>query len=122
MIEVDNITRGIAAHAKWKFYLRQAIETGRSEWTVAGVRVDDRCEFGTWLQALPPEQRLGEHWKTVSERHAEFHRAAADVLELALAGRRAEAETAIAQSSRFAEVSKQLTLAMMAWKDAGGAR
>jgi hypothetical protein len=121
VIEIDNITRGIAAHAKWKFYLRQAINTGESEWTVATARVDDRCEFGAWLHGLPAEQRLGEHFKTVSEQHAAFHRAAAEVLELALAGRRAEAEAAIADASRFAGVSRKLTLAMMAWKDAGGA-
>ena len=49
--------------------------------------------------------------------HADFHHAAAEVLELALAGRRAEAEAAIAADSRFNEVSKKLTLAMMAWKE-----
>ena len=119
MQDPAEIVHAIAAHAKWKFYLRQAITTGQSEWTVPQVRVDDQCEFGTWLRSRPPADRLDEHWKTVADRHAEFHRAAAHVLELALAGRRAEAETAIAPASRFAEVSKQLTLAMMAWKDAG---
>ncbi len=116
MIEADSIVRGIAAHAKWKYYLRQAIDTGQSEWTVPTVRVDDRCEFGKWLHALPPADQLGEHWKTVKVRHGDFHRAAAEVLGLALSGRRGEAEAAIAQGSQFAEVSKQLTLAMMAWK------
>jgi methyl-accepting chemotaxis protein len=117
MIESQNIVRGIAAHAKWKYYLRQAIKTGKSEWTVPSVRVDDQCEFGIWLGSVPAADQLREHWKTVRARHAEFHRAAADVLELALAGRREEAEAAIAPNSRFAEVSKKLTLAMMAWKE-----
>jgi hypothetical protein len=118
MTNADNIVRAIAAHAKWKYYLRQAITTGQSEWTVPEVRVDDQCEFGTWLRSVPPGDRLGEHWKTVHGRHGEFHRAAADVLELALSGRPDEAEAAIAPGSRFAAVSKQLTLAMMAWKSA----
>ena len=39
------------------------------------------------------------------------------MLEFAVSGRRSEAEAAIAPGSRFAEVSKGLTLAMMAWKD-----
>lgn len=116
MVDADMIVRGIASHAKWKYRLRQAIDTGTSEWTVPTVRVDDQCDFGTWLRSLPPEDQAGEHWKIVHERHAEFHRAAADVLALALGGRKAEAEAAIAIGSRFAEVSKQLTLAMMAWK------
>jgi hypothetical protein len=116
MTDAENIVRAIAAHAKWKYYLRQAIKTGKSEWTVPTVRVDDQCEFGTWLRSVEPADRVREHWKTVQARHGEFHLAAADVLELALSGRRDEAEAAIAPDSRFVEVSKKLTLAMMAWK------
>jgi hypothetical protein len=117
MIDSDNIVRAIASHAKWKYRLGQAIKTGTSEWTVPAVRLDDQCEFGIWLRSVPSAEQHGEHWKTVQARHGEFHRAAADVLELALSGRRSEAEAAIAPDSRFAEVSKRLTLAMMAWKE-----
>ena len=117
MIDLDPITHAIASHAKWKFRLRQAIKTGQSEWTSDGVRKDDQCEFGKWLRSIPAGEQRDEHWKAVLDRHAEFHKAAADVLELALAGRRSEAEQAIDPGSRFAEASKGLTLAMMAWKD-----
>lgn len=117
MIDTDQIVSGIAAHAKWKYYLRQAIDTAESQWSVPAVRVDDQCEFGTWLSSAPQTVRLGEHWRTVKARHAEFHLAAAEVLELALSGRRDEAEAAIAIGSRFATASKQLTFAMMAWKE-----
>jgi len=116
MIDTSNIVRAIAAHAKWKYYLRQAIATGESEWTVATVQVDDQCEFGRWLGTLSPADRSGDHWNTVRRRHRAFHHAAARVLDLALARRRDEAEAAIEIGSPFAEASKQLTLAMMAWK------
>ena len=53
MIETHPITHAIASHAKWKYRLRQAIDTGMSDWTVAEVRADDRCEFGEWLRDLP---------------------------------------------------------------------
>jgi sulfur transfer protein SufE len=115
-IDTQHIVRAIAAHAKWKYRLRQAITTGASDWTVPDVRVDDKCDFGCWLCSFPPEARADQHWKAVSARHAEFHRAAAHVLALALSGKIAEAEAAIAPKSTFAEVSKQLTLAMMAWR------
>ncbi|MCP3904318.1 MAG: hypothetical protein GY715_11865 [Planctomycetes bacterium] len=117
MIDPQNIVRAIASHATWKYRLRQAIATGTSEWTVPGVRVDDQCDFGVWLRSLSKVEQLSEHWKTVQARHREFHRAAADVLELALAGRGSEATEAIAPHSHFADVSKNLTLAMMAWKE-----
>jgi methyl-accepting chemotaxis protein len=116
MIEPSNIVHAIAAHATWKHRLHEAIRTGKSAWTVPGVRVDDQCEFGTWLRSLPPDEQT-DHWRTVMRRHAAFHRAAADVLELALTGRSSEGEDAIAPGSSFAEASKELTLAMMAWKN-----
>ena len=118
MQDPAEIVHAIAAHAKWKFYLRQAIETGTSEWTVAEVRPDNRCDFGTWLRALPPEDRDSQNWDEVSRLHAEFHREAAEVLKLALAGRREEAEAAIAQGGRFAKVSTKLTITMTAWQKA----
>ena len=102
MIDSRPLVHAIASHAKWKYRLRQAIETGASEWTVPTVRVDDRCEFGTWLRSIPPADHDGHHWATVRDRHAEFHRAAADVLDLALTGHRDEAEAAIAARSPFA--------------------
>ena len=95
----------------------EAIDTGKSQWHVGDVRTDDACEFGKWLSALPLSQRLSEHCKSVRALHAEFHGLAADVLELALAGRKDEAAAAIALGSRFAAVSSKLTMAVLAWKD-----
>jgi methyl-accepting chemotaxis protein len=117
VIESQHLVHAIASHAKWKYRLRQAINTGTSEWEVPNVRVDDQCEFGTWLKEVPAVEQHCDHWKTVSARHAAFHLAAADVLDLAISGRRSEAESAIAPGSRFAEASKQLTLAVMDWKN-----
>jgi hypothetical protein len=118
MHDPDRIVKAIAAHAKWKFHLRQAIETGTSDWTVNEVRTDNRCEFGKWLQALPLGDRKSEHCENVRQLHAEFHKEAAEVLRLALARRREEAEVAIAQGSRFTKASTKLTIAMTAWHKA----
>ena len=118
MHDPEKIVHAIAAHAKRKFYLREAIETGKSKWTVAEVRPDDRCEFGTWLLALQSGERDSQHWEEVCRLHAEFHKEAAEVLRLALGGRREEAEAAIAQGSRFGKVSTKLTITMTAWRKA----
>ena len=118
MQDTAKIVHAIAAHAKWKFYLRQAIETGKSKWTVAEVQPDDRCELGAWLLALPPDDRNSQHFEEVCRLHTEFHKEAAEVLQLALAGRREDAEAAIAQGSRFAKVSTRLTITMTDWRKA----
>jgi hypothetical protein len=115
---IEALDHAIAAHAKWKYRLMEAIDTGKSQWRVADVRTDNACDFGKWLGGLPLSERLSEHAKKVRTLHAEFHGLAADVLELALAGRKAEATAAMALRSRFAEVSSSLTMAVTAWKAA----
>ncbi len=113
----DALDRAIAAHAKWKYRLMDAIDTGKSQWRISDVRTDNACDFGKWLAALPLTERLSEHSKKVRALHTEFHGLAADVLELALAGRKAEATAAMALGSRFAQVSSGLTMAVLAWKE-----
>lgn len=117
----EALDHAVAAHAKWKYRLMEAIDTGRSEWRVADVQADDRCDFGKWLAGVRLSQRLSHHFKQVRSLHAEFHALAAHVLELALGGRAQEATAAIAMGSRFAVVSSQLTMAVLAWKDAATA-
>jgi hypothetical protein len=117
MNTTEALDRAIAAHAKWKYRLMEAIDTGKSQWQVADVRTDGACDFGKWLLSLSLSQRLSEHSKKVRALHTEFHGLAADVLELALAGRKEEATAAIALGSRFAAVSSNLTMAVMAWQE-----
>jgi hypothetical protein len=121
MNTAEALDQALAAHAKWKYRLMEAIDTGRSEFRVGDVRTADACNFGKWLLALPLSARLSDNYKQVRALHAEFHGLAADVLELALAGRKEEATAAMALRSRFATVSSNLTMAVMAWKDAASA-
>lgn len=97
-----------------------AIETGKSEWTVRGIRSYDTCEFGKWLASLPAADSSSPHCKKVAELHAEFHKAAAEVLEIALSGRKQEGEAAVSLGSRFSLISSDLTMAVSAWKEAAG--
>jgi hypothetical protein len=115
MAELTIFDRAIAAHAKWTWRLVQAIKTGESQWTVAEIRADDRCDFGAWLKQLPVGMRLSERYSHINSLHTEFHEAASDVLELALAGKKEEAKAAIALGSRFTGISTELTMALSDW-------
>ena len=116
MIDPASLDHAIAAHAKWKFRLREAIRTGQSEWKVENIRPDDQCEFGTWLNTLPLSDRMMNEWREVKTLHAKFHVAAADVLESAIAGRKSEAATAMAPGGTFADVSMRLVRIITDWK------
>jgi len=116
MIDPVSLDHAIATHAKWKFRLREAIRTGQSEWTVERVRLDDLCEFGKWLNSLPLSDRMMKEWREVKALHTKFHVAAAEVLEPALAGRRSEADTAMAPGGTFADISMKLVRIITDWK------
>lgn len=117
MANKDEITKAIGAHGLWKQRLRQAIDTGKSDFTVEKVRPDNNCDFGKWLHGLAAGDKTSAHWKTVQELHANFHQEASRVLDLALKGKKPDAEKGIAPDSPFAKVSTSLTGAMMKWKE-----
>ena len=116
MVDPASLDHAIAAHAKWKFRLREAIKTGQSEWTVENVRLDDVCDFGKWLNAMSLSDRMMKEWREVKTLHAKFHAGAADVLASAIAGRKSEADTLMAPGGAFSEVSTKLVKAITDWK------
>jgi hypothetical protein len=114
------ITKAVAAHAKWKRRLRDAIETGSSDVDVSTAGRDNACEFGKWLHGeVPASQKGSPHHTACVKLHAQFHKAAADVLVLALRGKKAEADQLLKTAgSPFNAASAALTHEMMAWKKA----
>lgn len=111
----DAITKGIAAHGLWKQRLIDAIKTGQSEWTPDVVCQDNQCEFGKWLYACSADEKAHPHYEKIRGLHADFHRSAAVVLELALNGKAKEAEEKISDNSEYKDTSSQLTREMMNW-------
>ncbi len=83
----EQVEDAIDMHHTWLFRLKQAVETGRSEYSVANVARDDLCSIGEWLyETMAPELRASPFFAITRERHAVFHRSAARLLSLALAG------------------------------------
>jgi hypothetical protein len=113
MNETEHINNAIAAHGRWKARLRQAIETGKSEWKADSVRSDSLCDFGKWLHTCSSAEKATERWTKIRDLHSEFHKEAARILALAVAGRKSDAEGAIALGSHFSTTSADLTLARM---------
>jgi len=113
----DQVQKALVAHGAWKVRLAQAIETGGSEFRADVVARDNECVLGKWLYGeLPPALKRAPDYATVLKLHADFHRAAADVLVLALRGKPADARAAMEPSSAFGRASTHLTLALVAWR------
>ncbi|NJD55798.1 MAG: hypothetical protein FIA94_05255 [Nitrospirae bacterium] len=118
MVYIKEIDQAIAAHAYWKDYLRNAIKTGQIDTPVESIRSDNQCVFGKWLDGsmLTSMEEISHHFVTVKERHSEFHKTAARVVELILAGKKSDAEKMMSLGGEYATISAELTLAMMEWK------
>ena len=118
MPHIEELDKAISAHGKWKFDLKQAIKNGYIDTPVETIRSDSQCFFGKWLDgsALASVEKESDHYKTVKEYHAEFHKIAARVVELVLAGKKSDAEEMMSLGGEYAKISSTLTLAMMEWK------
>jgi len=116
---IDEIEKAIAAHAAWKIRLLGAIRDGKLDVSPATIKMDNQCAFGKWLYAstIPPAIINSAHYKKVKEHHAEFHKAAARVAELAVAGKKKEAEQLMRAGGEYTLVSSKLTMAMLEWKN-----
>ena len=118
MLNKEEIDKAIGAHGMWKTRLKQAIETGKSEVSVETIRQDNQCNFGKWLYggSLSASDKSSIQYKAVRELHAEFHQCAARVADLAVAGKKGEADKMLAFGGDFTTASAKLTAAMMEWK------
>jgi hypothetical protein len=115
-LDIAHIEHVLAAHGSWKSHLKEAVRTGHSTKNAAEAGTDNACEFGKWFYGLPPAERETQHGRDVRALHAEFHHLAGSVLELALAGRREEAERLLEAGGEFAQVTAKLTFALIGWK------
>lgn len=112
----SEIRDAIKVHAAWKQRLNAVIQTGQSELTVALVCQDNHCRLGQWLYSLNEPTKATHRWQCVRQLHADFHVHAANVMELALAGKVSAAKAATSYSSGFAQTSARLTAELHAWQ------
>lgn len=118
-MDVREINSAIVAHAKWKTHLLEAITSGTSSYKPGIVLLDNECEFGKWLHAIPASNRPEEFWPKTQKVHARFHEEAARILEFALNGRPDEALALMTDiKGLFVSTSAELTNTLFAWKKA----
>ncbi|MCX7631742.1 MAG: ATP-binding protein [Turneriella sp.] len=110
----DQLNAALAAHGEWKFRLSRGIEQGCPGLDPEKIRADNQCVFGKWLYSEKVEPyRKDPHYEKIRQLHANFHREAAGVVELCLAGKTEDAKQAL--EGRYLEISTQLADAIRAW-------
>ena len=113
----NEIAKAIEVHKSWKIKLKQAIETGLSESTPEKVKLDCHCGFGKWLHnRIDPSVKGSLEYRKTLSLHADFHKAAGNILELALSGKKSEAMALMGIGSEFTKASSTLLRVLEDWK------
>ncbi len=104
------IEEAIFAHSRWKVHLKQAIETGKSDFSVVDTSNPHACEFGQWLDSEDGKNLPG--YETIVGLHKEFHSEASTILALALRGSASEATAKMQMGSKFSQSTARLVNAL----------
>ncbi len=114
----EEIDSAVEAHCNWGESLKRAIDTGISNMSVETARDNSICKFGQWIygDTIPQAAKDLPGYADIVKLHAEFHKRAAEVLQLALAGRKMEALDGLKITSEYATNSIMLRLSLRTWQ------
>lgn len=95
----------VHVHEQWSKKLRRVVE-GRSEpQDPEIVSCDDQCTLGEWIHGAGTRFEAEAIYRTLREKHAQFHQCAGDVLRHVIVGEREQANHLLTQ--RFAPLSDE---------------
>lgn len=114
-ILIDQINEALQAHTAWRMKLTTAIRMGGLDTPPTDIACDNKCAFGQWLYgpAINEETRDRKPYQVTRRLHAEFHKVASEVAELAEGGRRGEAFALL--DGEFTARSETLFRALTKW-------
>ncbi len=104
-------------HVCCKDCLRQAMETGVCNPPSTLIRSATMCDFGKWLDCsdLSIEISDSPHYQNIRKIHADFHTAAADVMELVEIGKTDRAKQMMLTGGNYTLHSNQLRTEFLNW-------
>jgi hypothetical protein len=116
---VQEIDKALEAHRLWKAQLKEAVKNRKIEKPIEVIRTNNSCAFGKWLYGaeITADQKSSKYYKTVTDLHTEFHKVAAQVAELAVAGKVDEAESLLSTKGAYMDTSARLSSALTDWKN-----
>ncbi len=103
---IETIDKAIWAHSRWKIHLKQAIDTGKSNFTVENTGNPHACVFGQWLESKDGKNL--PDYNTIVELHNNFHVEASNILDLALKGCASEATAKMQMGCKFNQLTAKL--------------
>jgi hypothetical protein len=106
----------IAAHSSWKGKLKTYLRKPDRSLDANAVASDSQCALGKWLYADGAKHSALPEFKELQSLHANFHRAAADLIKRADAGENVAEEAALGANSAFSATSTQVVQVILKLK------
>ena len=101
-----NFDEAITAHRQWKVRLRAVIDATSKEVLDPGnIAVDNKCVLGQWIHGDARQYLQLAQYTSLVQEHANFHKCAAEVLQLAQTGQKDRAKMLLDVDGPFTEAS-----------------
>ena len=109
-----NFDEAIAAHSAWKQKLAIYLTKPDKSIDAEKLALDNQCELGKWIHSQ--SGLAGAAFQELKKDHANFHKAASDVVKRADAGQKVTEEVALGAASPYAACSSRVVSALMRMK------
>lgn len=106
----------VKAHSSWKLKLSNYISKPDGSLKANDVQVDNKCDLGKWIHSEGAKYSSMPEFKTLKASHADFHKAAADVIKRADSGQSVTEEIAVGAQSAYGLASSAVVMAIMTMK------
>ncbi len=106
-IDLEN---AIPAHVQWKSRLQAAIDTNKKELDPAVICQDNKCDLGIWIYGAGKQYKLKSSYEVLRQKHAEFHKCAADVANKIISNDKVSAQKLL--DGVFKETSLETVMAI----------
>lgn len=108
-----DLDKAIAVHSAWKQRLAAYIRNPDKSIDGANLANDNQCELGQWIQEESARCVSDAALLALKKEHANFHRAAADVVRRADSGQNTTEEISLGAKSTYASCSTAVLHAIM---------
>jgi hypothetical protein len=113
-----NFDQAISSHVAWKSKLTAYINHPDHSLNAAEIAKDDHCELGKWLSGEGQKFANSPEFKKLVTDHAQFHKAAADIVKKADSGLKVGEEVALGAKSEYSSASNAVVSSLMRMKKA----
>ncbi len=109
--------QAIASHTQWKAKLRTYIASPDGSLSAAEIALDNKCELGKWISGQGAKYSNLPEFNSLRSQHAQFHKAAAEIVRKADSGHPVAEEVALGGKSEFSLASTGVVSAIMSIKN-----